>query len=133
VEHCYQAQKSNEPEYRELVMGTHSPGRVKRLAAPPGSSGRAAKQSYFRKRPDAVRLDWYTAKLAIMERGVGAKFDQNPDLARMLLATGSAELVEDSFAEPFWAPDPMARVTIRWETADAPARGTPHCSVWTNH
>ncbi len=35
-----------------------------------------------------------------------ARFSQNPDLARLLLETGDAELVEDSPFEPFWGVGP---------------------------
>jgi ribA/ribD-fused uncharacterized protein len=106
VEHFYQAQKSFDPEYRELILASRSPGRVKRLAAPPWPDAPAPKPSYFRKHPEAIRPDWHTAKLAIMERAVLAKFEQNDDLAQLLLATGTAELVEDSAAEPFWGIGP---------------------------
>jgi len=41
-------------------------------------------------------------KLDIMRRADLAKFTQNPALAQQLLATGRAELIEDSPFEPFW-------------------------------
>jgi len=37
-----------------------------------------------------------------METAVRAKFNQNPPLQALLLATGEAELVEDSAHDPFW-------------------------------
>jgi N-glycosidase YbiA len=37
-----------------------------------------------------------------MRRTDLTKFSQHPDLATLLLATGDAELIEDSPFEPFW-------------------------------
>jgi len=41
-----------------------------------------------------------------MRRADLAKFTQNRDLARLLIATGEAELIEDSASEPFWGLGP---------------------------
>ncbi len=41
-------------------------------------------------------------KLDIMRRADFAKFSQNPELGAFLLATGDAELVEDSPSDAFW-------------------------------
>ena len=46
----------------------------------------------------APRPDWE----AVMRQAVAAKFDQNPDLADRLRATGTAESVEDSATDAFW-------------------------------
>ncbi|MGO9132604.1 MAG: NADAR family protein [Methylovirgula sp.] len=50
----------------------------------------------------APRADWHEVKLDIMRRADCAKFAQHADLARRLLATGDAELIEDSRSEAFW-------------------------------
>jgi ribA/ribD-fused uncharacterized protein len=52
------------------------------------------------------RPDWGEVKLEIMRRADRAKFEQNPELAQLLLDTGQAELVEDSLSEPFWGIGP---------------------------
>ena len=45
-------------------------------------------------------------KLDLMRRADWAKFSQHRDLAKLLLGTGSAELIEDSPFEPFWGTGP---------------------------
>lgn len=102
VEHYYQAQKSDDPAYRAAIRAAVHPGHVKRLAAPPGAPRRFSQGSWFRTNGMQVRADWSDVKLAIMRRADRAKYDQNPDLRALLLATGDAELVEDSPREPFW-------------------------------
>jgi ribA/ribD-fused uncharacterized protein len=102
VEHFYQAQKSDHPGYREAIRAAVSPGLAKRLAARPEAPRRASQNSWFRKNAVQPRADWHDVKLDIMRRADWAKFTQNPELGDMLLATGTAELMEDSPYEPFW-------------------------------
>lgn len=102
VEHFYQAQKSADPDYREAIRAAVGPGIAKRLAAPPDAPRKVSAQSWFRRTGNLPRGDWHEVKLDLMRRADGAKFQQNPDLGRLLLATGEAELVEDSPFEPFW-------------------------------
>lgn len=106
VEHYYQAQKSFEPAYRQAIRDAATPGRAKRLAAPPDAPRRVSAQSWFRKNSASPRFDWHEVKLEIMRRADLAKFTQNIDLAEWLLATGDAELVEDSSSEPYWGIGP---------------------------
>ncbi len=102
VEHYYQAQKSADPAYKAAIRATINPGMAKRIAAPPSAPRRISQQSWFRKHGKQPRPDWHDVKLAIMRRADHAKFAQNLELAERLLATGDAELVEDSPGEPFW-------------------------------
>lgn len=88
VEHFYQAQKSDHPDYRAAIRAAETPGLAKRLAAQPMAPGRSAQQSWFRKNSVMPRPDWHDVKLEIMRRADLAKFSQNPDLAALLLATG---------------------------------------------
>lgn len=106
VEHYYQAQKSDDPDYKAAIRAAVHPGPAKRLAAPPSAPRRISQQSWFRKTGKPPRADWHDVKLDIMRRADRAKFTQNRDLATLLLATGDAELVEDSPAEPFWGVGP---------------------------
>jgi len=106
VEHFYQAQKSDEAAYRQAIREAFTPGRAKRLAAPPAAPRRISAQSWFRKNGVSPRPDWHEVKLNIMRRADREKFTQHPDLAELLLATHDAELVEDSPSEPFWGISP---------------------------
>lgn len=106
AEHYYQAQKSIDPSYREAIRTAKGPGVAKRLAAQPLAPGKQAKQSWFRKHGSLPRPDWHDVKLDIMRAVDWAKFSQNPELARLLLGTGDAELIEDSPSEPFWGIGP---------------------------
>ena len=106
VEHYYQAQKSDDPAYRQAIRDTVSPGMVKRLAAPPQAPRRVSAQSWFRKRGALPRPDWHDVKLDIMRRADLEKFTQNGELGELLLATGGAELVEDSPTEAYWGTGP---------------------------
>lgn len=98
AEHYYQAQKSADPEYRRAVREAATPGRAKRLGAHPNGPP----QSWFRRNGTAPRTDWDAVKVDVMRTAVRAKFAQNAELAARLLATGDAELVEDSATDPFW-------------------------------
>jgi ribA/ribD-fused uncharacterized protein len=86
VEHFYQAQKDPSPEHLARILAEEKPGRVKRL----GKTCRA-------------RPDWDAIKEEVMRRGVRAKFEQNPHLAKLLDATGDRTLVEgNSWGNMFW-------------------------------
>ena len=106
VEHYYQAQKSDDPEYKAAIRAATQPGLAKRLAAPPSAPRRISRDSWFRKNGKPPRADWHDVKLDIMRRADKAKFEQNADIAVLLLATGDAELIEDSPSEPFWGTGP---------------------------
>jgi ribA/ribD-fused uncharacterized protein len=106
VEHYYQAQKSPDPVYRQVIRTAVSAGMAKRLSAPPQAPRRVSGQSWFRKNGTLPRPDWHDVKLAIMRRADFAKFTQNAELGSWLLATGDAELVEDSTSEPYWGIGP---------------------------
>lgn len=52
------------------------------------------------------REDWQQVKTQIMEEIVRAKFDQNPAIAALLLATGDAELIEgNTWHDDCWGVD----------------------------
>jgi predicted NAD-dependent protein-ADP-ribosyltransferase YbiA (DUF1768 family) len=70
VEHYYQAQKSDQPAYREAVWSATSPGIAKRLAAPPDAPRRVSQQSWFRKNNLRPRADWPDVKLGIMRQRI---------------------------------------------------------------
>ncbi len=54
----------------------------------------------------AIRPDWNAVKITEMEKIVRAKFTQNPYLARYLVDTGDAELIEgNTWHDVFWGMD----------------------------
>jgi len=113
TEHYYQAQKSHDPAYRQTIREAATPGRAKRLSALPDPARPTAKQSWFRKNAALPRPDWREVKLGVMRCADLAKFTQHPELAKWLLATGDAELIEDSASEPYLGDRPRwARVKL---------------------
>jgi len=106
VEHYYQAQKSLDPAYRSEILEAASSGRAKRLGASPDAFKRLSKRSWFHQHGTSLRPDWGEVKLEVMRCAILAKFTQHPDLARGLLATSTAVLVEDSPRDPFWGTGP---------------------------
>jgi ribA/ribD-fused uncharacterized protein len=81
VEHAYQASKAVHDADREAIRLAASPGAAKII-------GRA-----LNNRPGAKRADWDQVNLRIMRELIHLKF-ADPVLRAMLLATGSAELIE---------------------------------------
>jgi len=85
VEHAFQAAKSLDPKDRTRVRQALTPVEARRRG------GKVA-----------VRADWSSIRLAVMEDLVRQKF-RDPELRRRLVATGSEELVDPSTpADPFW-------------------------------
>jgi N-glycosidase YbiA len=113
VEHYYQAQKSFDRRIARRSGMRSPPGLAKQLAAPPHTSRRAVRKAWFLKNNALPRPDWHEVKLDIMRRADLANFTQHPDLAALLLATGDAELVEDSPSESFWGTGPDGQ-GINW-------------------
>lgn len=86
VEHAYQAAKTLDPEERRLIRQATTPGKAKKLG------------SKLNQRPD-----WPEVKVEIMGDLVREKFQRHPDLLKLLLATGDAELVEGNvWHDNFW-------------------------------
>lgn len=106
VEHWYQAQKSDDPAYRDAIRAALGPGRAKRLTASPWAPRRISAQSWFRRNGTRPRPDWAEVKLDLMRRADEARFRQNPALADALLATRDAALIEDSPFDAFWGIGP---------------------------
>ena len=103
VEHYYQFHKSLDPRYRQAIRDAATPGEAKQLSACPDPSRKAAaKKSWFLSNGQWPREDWMAVKRDLMRKADRAKYDQHPDLAARLLATGDAEIVEDSPYDDFW-------------------------------
>lgn len=101
VEHWYQAQKSFDPRYRAAIRACSTPGQAKQRAAVPAPP-KPDRGSWFLANDAAPRADWDAVKRDLMRRADRAKYDQNPDLAARLLATGAAGIIEDSGRDAFW-------------------------------
>ncbi|MBL8796305.1 MAG: NADAR family protein [Planctomycetia bacterium] len=85
VEHAFQAAKTLDREERLTIQLSASAGRAKRL-------GRKVK----------LRKDWESVKVEVM-RGLLRKKFADPDLGRMLLATGDSPLIEgNTWNDCFW-------------------------------
>ena len=111
TEHFYQAQKSRDAEYQAKVRAAVSPGQAKRLGTAPGGGRKATNQSWFKQTGRSPRADWEEIKVDVMRVAVCAKFTQHADLAARLLATGDAELIEDSTRDGFWGAGPDGQGT----------------------
>ena len=88
-EHYYQCMKTSKPEIRDFIRFAPNPHCAM-------ISGRGL-------RPKEIVDEWDgLKKIAIMYRGLKAKFSQNPALRTKLLNTGNATLHEDSPTDMFW-------------------------------
>jgi len=84
-EHMYQAYKTIIPEQREWFKNVHA-GKAKRLG-----------------RKVTVRNDWEVVKYETMEMIVRLKFQQNPHLAEMLIATSDLYIQEtNTWNDTYW-------------------------------
>jgi len=81
VEHFFQAQKFTDQNLRRRVIECMSPQSAKSFAWSHNTE---------------VRDDWKTVRLAVMRKGLQAKFEQHPYLKSTLLLTGNRKLIERS-------------------------------------
>lgn len=87
TEHYFQAQKFSDPKNREEVRNANDPSIAARLG---------------RDRKKKIRPDWEAVKIGVMRQALEAKFTQHDELKRLLLATGSAKLVEHTANDRYW-------------------------------
>ena len=87
-EHYYQSQKTNNSQIWLWIKNAPNPF----LAMKAGRSLR---------KKEMIK-DWDNIKVVIMLRGLRAKFIQNPELLKKLLATDDATLHENSPTDMFW-------------------------------
>lgn len=85
VEHDYQSQKFAGTAMEKKIREAKGPGAAKRLGQSPG-----------------IRKDWESVKENVMMECLRAKFKAHPAIAKELLETGDAELVEDSPTDFYW-------------------------------
>jgi N-glycosidase YbiA len=90
VEHYYQAHKFLGSEFAYLMAEIQAADTPEAAAA----IGRI---------PTHIpSIDWPERKLAVMYAAVRQKFHSYDDLRALLLATGEAEIIEDSTVDSFW-------------------------------
>ena len=87
VEHYFHAMKFEKNDYRENIRLASSPEKARKLG---------------RTRLKRIRNDWSTVKTVFMTRAVYTKCRAYPDIAKLLLNTGTKLLVEDSQYDYFW-------------------------------
>ena len=61
-----------------------------------------------RNRQNPLRPDWEEVKNKVMLQALRMKFSQNPEIAKELLATGDALLIEHTRNDDYWADGGMA-------------------------
>ena len=82
VEHAYQERKTLDPKQRVVIRTSPNVVTAARIG---------------RSKSTILRPDWYDIKGKIMEPLVYEKFKQNPELAKMLIETGDAILIEGNY------------------------------------
>jgi ribA/ribD-fused uncharacterized protein len=86
-EHYFQSEKFIDSTNKKDVIGAPTPHE-------------AAKMGRDRSRP--LRKDWEQVKDSIMEKVLIEKINQHPEVKKILLKTGSEEIVEDSPIDYYW-------------------------------
>ena len=87
-EHYFQAQKFLVPEIQE---------KIRQIASPMDAALEG------RNRQNPLRPDWKEVKDKVMLQALRMKFSQNPEIAKELLATGDAILIEPTRNDDYWA------------------------------
>ena len=86
VEHFFQAMKTTNPTERAKILAAKTPAEAKRIG------GRVQ-----------LPANWSKIKLEVMEVGLRAKFQQNPELKKKLIDTGDADLIEgNTWGDTYW-------------------------------
>ncbi len=87
-EHRFQVAKALTPEWQRRILDAPTPAKAK-----------------YHGRSVPLRPDWEDVKLGVMRLIVATKFT-DPDLRRLLLATGDAELIEaNTWGDRTWGVD----------------------------
>ena len=87
VEHYYQAQKFLDNERIELIRLTSSPSEARKLGREKGLP---------------ILPNWDEIRDDVMFEALHAKFRQHSEIAKLLLSTGDALLVEENPFDSYW-------------------------------
>ncbi|QDY77197.1 NADAR family protein [Streptomyces qinzhouensis] len=85
VTHAYWALSTPDPAARAAITAADTAGTARLLGEEAARHG-----------------DWERTRTAVLGRLLRAKFDQHPELAAVLLATGTAAILYDDMDDPFW-------------------------------
>jgi N-glycosidase YbiA len=102
VEQYYQAQKSENLEYKNLILNAKTALEVKKIGDSRGNNVNKHKESWFEVHTQELRFDWEKVKYDVMKKAVFAKFSQNPNLKNQILKTNDFTLIEDSIDDCYW-------------------------------
>ena len=92
-EHYFQAQKFLVPQIQE---------KIRQIASPMDAALEG------RNRQNPLRSDWEEIKDGVMLQALRMKFSQNPEIAKELLATIDAIIIEHTQNDAYWADGEMA-------------------------
>jgi ribA/ribD-fused uncharacterized protein len=87
-EHYFQAQKFLVPEIQE---------KIRKIASPMDAALEG------RNRQNPLRPDWEEIKDKVMLQALRMKFSQHPEIAKELLSTGEAIIIEHTRNDAYWA------------------------------
>jgi predicted NAD-dependent protein-ADP-ribosyltransferase YbiA (DUF1768 family) len=73
AEHFYQAQKSDNPAYREAIRAAAHPNHAKRLAASPDAPSRIGRGAWFKRNGVRPRPDWAAVTREVIRAADGAQ------------------------------------------------------------
>ncbi|EDQ99259.1 uncharacterized protein LACBIDRAFT_316770 [Laccaria bicolor S238N-H82] len=98
---CYEREMypTSEHLFQSFKFLPHRPDLAKHIRSCSCPSDALAKARRFKA---YVRPDWRRINIQIMDQVLLLKFTQHQDLKDELLATGNAELIEDSYKDSFW-------------------------------
>ncbi len=86
VEHFFQAMKTTNTTERAKILAAKTAGEAKKIG-----------------RTVTLRSNWNKIREEVMEAGLRAKFQQNPELKQKLVDTGFADLIEgNTWGDTFW-------------------------------
>jgi ribA/ribD-fused uncharacterized protein len=86
VEHFFQAMKTTDKAERAKILAAKTPAEAKRIG-----------------KTVTLRKNWNQIREEVMETGLRAKFQQNPELKKKLLETKDADLIEgNTWGDTFW-------------------------------
>lgn len=86
VEHFFQVMKTTDPAERAKILAAKTAGEAKKIG-----------------RTVTLRKNWNEIREEVMEAGLRAKFQQNPELKKRLIDTGDVDLIEgNTWGDTFW-------------------------------